>query len=42
MGAALDNLADGLVYAVSIYAAGQSILAKAHAARLSVIFADDG
>lgn len=38
MGAALDNLADGLVYAVSIYAVGRSILAKARAARLSAIF----
>lgn len=38
MGAALDNLADGLVYAVSIYAVGRSMLAKARAARLSAIF----
>ncbi|MFW7342333.1 cation transporter [Pollutimonas sp. H1-120] len=38
MGAALDNLADGLVYAVSIYAVGRSIVAKARAARLSGFF----
>ncbi|MFC7298982.1 cation transporter [Herminiimonas aquatilis] len=38
MGAALDNLADGLVYAVSIYAVGRSMLAKARAARLSALF----
>lgn len=38
MGAALDNLADGLVYAISIYAVARSVLAKARAARLSAIF----
>lgn len=38
MGAALDNLADGLVYAVSIYAVARSVLAKERAARLSAIF----
>lgn len=38
MGAALDNLADGLVYAVSLYAVGRSVVAKARAARLSGVF----
>lgn len=38
MGAALDNLADGLVYAVSLYAVGRSVVAKARAARLSGFF----
>src|SRR3546814_7530890 len=38
MGAALDNLADGLVYAVSLYAVGHSVVAKARAARLSGFF----
>lgn len=35
LGAALDNLADGGVYAVSLYAAGKTVVAKARAARLS-------
>lgn len=35
MGAALDNLADGGVYAVSLYAVGRTVVAKARAARLS-------
>ena len=38
MGAALDNLADGMVYAVSLYAVGRSVVAKARAARLSGFF----
>ncbi len=38
MGAALDNLADGLVYAVSIYAVGRTVIAKARAARMSGFF----
>lgn len=38
MGAALDNLADGLVYAVSVYAVGRTVAAKARAARLSALF----
>src|SRR3546814_14246965 len=38
MGAALDNLADGSVYAVSLYAVGHSVVAKARAARLSGFF----
>lgn len=38
MGAALDNLADGLVYAVSVYAVGRSVMAKVRAAHLSGIF----
>ena len=37
LGAALDNLADGGVYAVSLYAAGKTVVAKARAARLSGI-----
>lgn len=35
MGAALDNLADAGVYAVSLYAVGRTIVAKVRAARLS-------
>ena len=35
LGAALDNLADAGVYAVSIYAVGRTVTAKARAARLS-------
>ena len=35
LAAALDNLADGGVYAVSLYAAGKTVVAKARAARLS-------
>ena len=35
VGAALDNLADALVYGVSLYAVGRSSLIKARAARLS-------
>ncbi len=35
LGAALDNLGDAIVYAVSIYAVGRTILAKARVARLS-------
>ncbi|TAJ95600.1 MAG: cation transporter [Reyranella sp.] len=35
LGAALDNLGDAVVYAVSIYAVGRTILAKARVARLS-------
>jgi Co/Zn/Cd efflux system component len=35
LGAALDNLGDAAVYAVSLYAVGRSIAAKARAARLS-------
>lgn len=38
MGAGLDNLADGLVYALSIYAVGRTVLAKIRAARLSGYF----
>lgn len=38
MGAALDNLADGLVYAISIYAVGRTVVAKVRAARLSGVF----
>lgn len=38
MGAALDNLADGLVYAVSVYAVGRTVIAKVRAARLSGMF----
>ena len=37
LGAALDNLADGGVYAVSLYAAGKTVVAKVRAARLSGI-----
>ena len=37
LGAALDNLADGGVYAVSLYAAGRSVVAKVRGARLSGI-----
>lgn len=35
VGAALDNLADASVYAVSLYAVGRSAVAKARAARIS-------
>ncbi|XNO42170.1 cation transporter (plasmid) [Sinorhizobium meliloti] len=35
LGAALDNLGDAAVYAVSIYAVGRTIVAKARVARLS-------
>lgn len=35
LGAALDNLGDAAVYAVSLYAVGRTIVAKARAARLS-------
>lgn len=35
IGAALDNLADASVYAVSLYALGRSATAKARAARIS-------
>ena len=35
MGAALDNLADALVYAVSLYAVGRAAMVKVRAARLS-------
>lgn len=35
MGAALDNLADAGVYAVSLYAVGRTVVAKSRAARLS-------
>ncbi len=35
LGAALDNLADAAVYAVSLYAVGRTVAAKARAARLS-------
>ena len=35
LGAALDNLADGAVYGVSLYAASRSAVAKARAATLS-------
>jgi len=35
LGAALDNLADSAVYAVSLYAVGRSVSAKRWAARLS-------
>ncbi|MBL8580186.1 MAG: cation transporter [Mesorhizobium sp.] len=37
LGAALDNLGDAAVYAVSIYAVGRTIVAKARVARLSGI-----
>lgn len=35
LGAALDNLGDALVYAVSLYAVGRSVVAKSRVARLS-------
>ena len=35
LGAALDNLGDALVYAVSLYAVGRSLVAKSRVARLS-------
>jgi Co/Zn/Cd efflux system component len=35
LGAALDNLGDSFVYAVSIYAVGRTVVAKARVARLS-------
>jgi len=35
MGAGLDNLADALVYAVSLYAVGRAAMVKVRAARLS-------
>lgn len=35
IGAALDNLADGGVYGVSLYAVGRTVVAKSRAARLS-------
>ena len=35
LGAALDNLADAVVYVVSLYAVGRSVVAKSRAARLS-------
>lgn len=35
LGAALDNLGDAAVYAVSLYAVGRSVVAKSRAARLS-------
>lgn len=35
LGAALDNLADAAVYAVSLYAVGRTVVAKSRAARLS-------
>ena len=38
LGVALDNLADGGVYAVSLYAVGRSGVAKSRAARLSGAF----
>lgn len=38
MGAAIDNLADGLVYGLSIYAVGHTVKAKVRAARLSGYF----
>lgn len=37
LGAALDNLGDAGVYAISIYAVGRTIIAKARVARLSGI-----
>ncbi|MCT8999880.1 cation transporter [Chelativorans intermedius] len=37
LGAALDNLGDAAVYAVSLYAVGRTVVAKAHAAKLSGI-----
>ncbi|WP_262030860.1 cation transporter [Microvirga sp. Mcv34] len=38
MGAALDNLADAGVYAISLYAVGRTVVAKARVARLSGVF----
>jgi len=38
MGAALDNFADGIVYGLSIYAVGHTVIAKARVARLSGTF----
>ena len=38
LGAALDNLGDALVYAVSLYAVGRGVLAKARVARISGYF----
>lgn len=38
LGAALDNLADGIVYAISLYAVGRAVGAKVLAARVSGIF----
>ncbi|MFT0546270.1 cation transporter [Allopusillimonas ginsengisoli] len=38
MGAALDNFADGIVYGLSIYAVGHTVVAKARVARLSGTF----
>lgn len=35
LGAALDNLGDAAVYAVSLYAVGRTVIAKARAAKLS-------
>lgn len=35
LGAALDNLGDAAVYAVSLYAVGRSVIAKSRAAQLS-------
>lgn len=35
LGAALDNLGDAFIYAISIYAVGRSVVAKARVARLS-------
>jgi len=37
LGAALDNLGDAAVYAVSLYAVGRTVIAKARAANLSGI-----
>lgn len=37
LGAALDNLGDAAVYAVSLYAVGRTVIAKARAAKLSGI-----
>lgn len=37
LGAALDNLGDAAVYAISIYAVGRTVVAKARVARLSGI-----
>lgn len=38
LGTALDSLSDGGVYAISLYAVGRSLVAKARVARLSGIF----
>jgi len=38
LGAALDNLGDAAVYAVSLYAVGRAAIVKARAARMSGIF----